>query len=286
MTEPTQRSAAYFDLDKTILATSTTLAMGAPMRRSGMISTWSLARGIIAQLPYLVAGADEAQSARLMNQLAQLSAGNSRHQLEGVVEEALHTAIEPAIYAEALDLVEMHHQAGQDVVVVSASLREMVEPVARLIGADRCAATEMEVDDAGLYTGKIAHSLLHNAKVEAIVQDAAEHHLNLEKSWAYSDSISDLPMLELVGQPMAVNPDRELREIAQERGWPVRDFTRPVALRQAWAAPEVRLPELPEFKTWEGSLPRLSAGQSVLLGVAGLALAAGTAYWLVRRRGR
>lgn len=232
-----RRQAAYFDLDKTVLATSTTLAMGDPMRRSGLISTTALARGVVAQLPYLLIGADEAQGERLMNQLARLSTGVERSRLQEVVAQAMSTAIEPAVYTEALDLIEAHRRAGHDVVIVSGSAEEMVEPIAALVGADRSVASRMEVDGQGRFTGRISRSLLHGAKVEALDADARAHGIDLSASWAYSDSVSDLPMLQAVGHPVAVNPDRDLRRRAQEEGWPVRDFQRPVTLRRLLPSP-------------------------------------------------
>ena len=160
-----RRAAAYFDLDKTILATSSTWALGSPMRRSGLISSRALAHGLIAQLPYLLMGAGTRHSTNLMEHLALMSTGISRRDLVDVVEGALSTAIEPAVYAEALDLIEAHHRAGHDVVVVSASISEMVAPIARLVGADRAIATHMEMGEDGLFTGRIARSMLHSEKV-------------------------------------------------------------------------------------------------------------------------
>ena len=231
------RAAAYFDLDKTILATSSTWALGTPMRRSGLISSRALAYGLIAQIPYLLVGAGTQRSSSLMEHLALMSAGISRRDLVEVVEGALATAIEPAVYAEALDLIQAHHEAGHDVVIVSASVEEMVEPVAALVGADRAVATQMETDAEGRFTGAIARSLLHGAKVEALEADAAAHGIDLAASWAYSDSVSDLPMLQAVGHPVAVNPDRELRHHATQTGWMVRDFQRPLTLRRPLAPP-------------------------------------------------
>ncbi|VEG29162.1 HAD family hydrolase [Actinomyces howellii] len=274
-----QRTAAYFDLDKTILATSTTLALGTPMRRSGIISTASLARGVVAQLPYLLVGADEDHTARLMTHLARMSAGVERDRFQEVVREALATAIAPAVYAEALDLIEAHRRAGHDIVVVSASGAEMVEPIAELVGADRAVATRMEVDEQGRFTGRIAHSLLHGAKVDALTADAAAHDISLERSWAYSDSISDQPMLEAVGHPVAVNPDRELRRLAADSGWPVRDFTRPVDLRHPFQPPR------PWATTGACHLPRPS-GAVVALSVGiviGVSALVGTAAYLALR---
>lgn len=266
------RAAAYFDLDKTVLATSTTFALGSPMRRSGLISTTALARGLVAQLPYLLMGADEDQTTRLMNQLAQLSAGLERSKLMELVREALTTSIESAVYSEALDLIEAHHRAGHDVIIVSASIEEMVGPVAELVGADRAVATRMEVDEEGRFTGLIERSLLHGAKVEALHEDAAAYGIDLSRSWAYSDSISDRPMLEAVGHPVAVNPDRELRRLATQEKWPVRDFERPVALRAPWQVLEV------------SALDSSARGPILFSTLTLLAVAATTAFLAARRR--
>ena len=261
------RAAAYFDLDKTILATSSTWALGTPMRRSGLISSRALAYGLIAQIPYLLVGAGTQRSSSLMEHLALMSAGISRRDLVEVVEGALTTAIEPAVYAEALDLVEGHRRAGHDVVVVSASISEMVAPIARLVGADRAVATHMEVGEDGLFTGRISRSMLHSEKVVALHEDATAHGIDPARCWAYSDSISDEPMLSAVGHPVAVNPDRDLRRLAQERDWPVRDFARPVRLRPRWEPPS------------------LSTRASMITHVAGVLAVGGTAAWLVARHG-
>lgn len=230
------RTAAYFDLDKTILATSAALALGEPMRRSGLISRTAVARGVVVQLPYLLVGVDTPQATRIMERLARMLSGISRSELRQVVDGALGSAIEPACYAEALHLIAAHQQAGHDVVVVSASTSEIVEPVARMVGARRAVATRLEVDPQGRFTGRIERSLLHEQKVVALQEDAAAHGIDLERSWAYSDSVSDEPMLRAVGHPVAVNPDRDLRRLAAREGWPVRDFARPVRLR-SWSPP-------------------------------------------------
>ncbi|AYD90561.1 HAD-IB family hydrolase [Actinomyces sp. 2119] len=270
--QDTGRPAAYFDLDKTILATSTAFALSTPMHRSGLLSTVALARGVVAQLPYLLIGAGASRTNRLMDRLATLTAGVPRRRLQEVVEGALATAIEPAVYAEALDLIAGHRQAGHDVVVVSASLAEIVEPVARVLGADRAVATTLEVDADGRFTGRIRRRLLHEEKSRALMEDAQTHGVDLTRSWAYSDSSSDEPMLTAVGHPVAVNPDRSLRRLAESRGWPVRDFERPVTLRTTWQS---RWPALPRPR---GPLPSALAGSLCVLATAG------TTAWLVARR--
>ena len=202
-----------------------------------------------------------------------LSAGVERADMQAVVRDALATVIEPAVYAEALDLVEAHHRAGHDVVIVSASVIEVVEPIATLIGADRAVATRLETDAEGRFTGRVERSLLHGAKVEALEEDTAEHGIDLARSWAYSDSISDRPMLEAVGHPVAVNPDRELRRLAEQLDWPVRDFERPVNLRRP-LQPTIPRPNLAPVRAIPSAvLPlrwELVVNTGVLTGVAAL----------------
>jgi phosphoserine phosphatase len=120
---------------------------------------------------------------------------------------------------------------------VSASGTEVVEPIGELLGADGVVATQMEIVD-GRYTGEIDYYAYGANKAEALRRLAEEHHYDLARSYAYSDSVTDLHMLEAVGHPFAVNPDRELRREANTRGWPVLVFTRPVALRSRMRLPQ------------------------------------------------
>src|SRR5690606_17799729 len=144
--------------------------------------------------------------------------------------ETLHLHIEPTVYAEAVALIEEHHAAGEDVVIVSASGSEVVEPIAALLGADHVVATQMEVAD-GRYTGEIAFYAYGENKATAVRELAEKQGYDLTACTAYSDSVTDTPMLEAVGTAFVVNPDRSLRKLAAERGWGTLTFVRPVALR-------------------------------------------------------
>jgi len=134
-----------------------------------------------------------------------------------------------------------HHLAGQRVYLVSASPEEIVLPMAELLGADGAVCSRAEIDDEGLYTGRMAFFADGNHKAEAIQELAQRMDLDLRASTAYTDSATDLPMLELVGRPVAVNPDRTLARLARERGWELCQFTKPVRLRDraVTAAPMV-----------------------------------------------
>jgi HAD superfamily hydrolase (TIGR01490 family) len=127
--------------------------------------------------------------------------------------------LRPLVYAESLDLVERHRKRGEPVYIVSATLQEIVEAIADDLGFDGALGTVCEVVD-GKYTGKAIRALHAEAKADCI----RSLDYDLEASTAYSDSHTDLPFLEAVGHPVAVNPDRRLRRIAESRGWPIMQF--------------------------------------------------------------
>jgi HAD superfamily hydrolase (TIGR01490 family) len=223
--------AAFFDLDKTIISRSSSLALSRPLYRAGMVSRGQLLRGAYAQLVYLLVGADEDKMERLKEGMLALTKGWDRTQVEALVRDVLFDVIDPYVYQEALDLIALHRSEGRRIYVVSSSPEEVVRPLAAHFGASGVIATRAEVDDQGRYTGGLAFYAYGDQKAEAIRELAERLGMDLEGSYAYSDSITDLPMLEVVGNPVAVNPDKELRRESEERGWQVRDFRRPVRLR-------------------------------------------------------
>ena len=257
------RPAAFFDLDKTIIAKSSTLAFSRPFYAGGLISRGSVLRSAYAQFVYLVGGADHDQMEKMRAYLSNLSAGWDVQTVRDIVADTLHHIVDPLVYDEAVSLIEEHQLAGRDVVIVSASGTEVVEPIGEMLGADAVIATRMEIAE-GKYTGEIDFYAYAANKATAIEALAHERGYDLSRSYAYSDSVTDVHMLEIVGHPSAVNPDRELRRIAASRGWPVLWFNRPVALHR-----RVRLPS---------SRPTLAA---IALGTAA---SVGTAVYLAARR--
>ena len=230
------RAAAFFDLDKTIIAKSSSLAFSKPFQAGGLISRRAMLRSAYAQFVYLVGGADHDQMEKMRHFMSQLCAGWDVQVVRDIVAETLHDIVDPLVYEEAVELIEMHHLAGREVVIVSASGTEVVEPIGELLGADSVIATRLEVED-GRYTGEIATYMYAEEKALAIRELAEIKGWDLADCFAYSDSVTDVPMLEEVGHPHAVNPDRELRRKAVERGWPVLVFEKPVALRSRVAVP-------------------------------------------------
>jgi HAD superfamily hydrolase (TIGR01490 family) len=223
--------AAFFDLDKTVISKSSSLVLTRPMYRAGLVSRSALVKGAYAQIVYLLMGADEKKMGRLKDSLLALSRGWEQGQVEEVVREALIELIDPFIYQEALDLMELHRSENRAVFIVSSSPEEVVRPLAEHLGEVRVIATRAQIVD-GKYTGELDFFCAGAGKAEAIREIAEREGIDLSGSYAYSDSVSDLPMLEEVGNTVAVNPDRDLRKVAEERGWQIRDFRRPVRLRR------------------------------------------------------
>ncbi len=252
----TAPTAAFFDLDKTIIAKSSTLAFSKPFQAGGLISRRAVLRSTYAQFVYLVGGADHDQMEKMRAFMSQLCAGWDVATVREIVAETLHHVVDPLVYDEAVSLIEEHHRAGRDVVIVSTSGSEVVEPIGAMLGADHVVATLLEVVD-GCYTGEISYYAYAEEKARAVAALAEEHGYDLARSFGYSDSVTDVPMLEVVGSPHAVNPDRELRRLAAARGWPVLHFDRPVALR-------TRIP-LPPAKP---ALAALALGTVVAVGGA------------------
>jgi HAD superfamily hydrolase (TIGR01490 family) len=251
------RVAAFFDLDKTIIATSSSAAFSKPFYAGGLITRGDVLRSAYAHLLFMTGNADADQTERMRKHLSELATGWEVSKVQQIVAETVHELIDPYVYAEAVDLIAEHHELGHDVVIVSASGAELVDPIATVLGADHVIATRMAIDE-GRYTGEIEFYAYGEQKAAAVHELAAARGYDLSRSYAYSDSITDAPMLGAVGHGFAVNPDRHLRRTAVENGWGVLTFSRPVALRHALGPP------------------------TAILAVSGV-LAAMAAAWLLRR---
>jgi HAD superfamily hydrolase (TIGR01490 family) len=262
MAAPLLRTAAFFDLDKTIIAKSSAMAFSKPFQAGGLISRRAVLRSAYAQFVYVVGGADHDQMEKMRHFMSQLVGGWDVATVREIVADTLHNVVDPLVYDEAVTLIEQHKLAGRDIVIVSTSGTEVVEPVGAMLGADIVVASRLEEVD-GKYTGQIEYYAYAEEKARAILELAADRGYDLDRSYAYSDSATDVPMLEVVGHAHAVNPDKELRKVAAANGWPILVFTKPVALRS-------RVPAKPTL---------------AVLAVGG-AVAVGGALWANARRKR
>lgn len=249
------KAAAFFDLDKTIIARSSTLVFGRTFMRDGLLSPTTVLKGLYAQAVYQLVGADHAKMEQMRRAVLDLTTGWEAERVRRLVLETMEEVVAPLVYQEALDLFEEHRSAGRDLWIVSSSGEEIVVPFAGFLGIGNVIATRSGVDDEGRYDGTLEFYAYAANKATAIRQVAEARGYDLADCYAYSDSITDLPMLMAVGNPTAVNPDRELRAAAEAMGWPTRFFASPVSIRD-------RLPHLqrPRNEVLVGALTALAAG--------------------------
>ena len=217
------RAAAFFDLDRTLIRRSSALALAGAFRRHGVIGRRQLATAAFWQLLFVLRGASAERVRKASEEGPALLRGFRQDQRRALVATALEPTLLPLVHREAVELAREHQAREEPVYVVSSTLQEIVDALAADLGFDGAIGMVCEVED-GTYTGR-AERVCHGVeKALAVRELAALEGLDLAESTAYSDSASDLPFLESVGHPVAVNPDRGLRRIAAERGWPVRTF--------------------------------------------------------------
>jgi len=217
-------AAAFFDLDRTLLRRSSALALAGSFRERGLISRTQLAKAAAWQLLFVLRGASHNAVRRVAEDGLLVLRGHTPEEIRELVAQAMEPVLRPLVYAEPLHIVEQHRARGEPVYIVSATLQEIVDAIAEDLGFDGALGTICEVKD-GKYTGRALRALHAENKVTAV----RELGFDLEESTAYTDSHTDLPLLEAVGHPVAVNPDRALRRIAAARDWPVLEFQRRAA---------------------------------------------------------
>jgi HAD superfamily hydrolase (TIGR01490 family) len=212
-------AAAFFDLDRTLLRRSSALALAPVFRARGLISRRMVAKAAAWQLLFMLRGASHEAVRRASEDGLLILRGYTPDEMRALVAESMEQILRPLVYAESLDLVERHRRRNEPVFIVSATLQEIVQAIADDLGFDGALGTVCEVVD-GAYTGNAIRALHAEAKADCI--RSLDH--DLAASTAYSDSHTDLPFLEAVGHPVAVNPDRTLRKVAAARDWPILEF--------------------------------------------------------------
>lgn len=217
-------AAAFFDLDRTLLRRSSALALAGSFRERGLISRGQLLQAAAWQLLFVARGASHEAVRRAAEDGLRVLAGYRPEELRELVADAMEPVLRPLVYAEPLRLVEQHRERGERVFVVSATLQEIAEAIADELGFDGALGTICEVEE-GRYTGRALRALHAEAKADCLRAVAEREGFDLSACTAYSDSHTDLAFLEAVGHPFAVNPDRALRRVAVDRGWPVLEFS-------------------------------------------------------------
>lgn len=220
--------AAFFDLDKTVIVKSSLVALGPELHARGLLHRRTLIRAGVAQLWFQRFGADERRLDKVRDTVLKITRGWDRDEVRLLVKETLSEVIEPLIYAEALDLIDHHLAEGEEVYLVSSAPAEIVEPFAELLGITGAISSKALIDENGKFTGEMEFFALGANKAVAMCELATQRGIDLTESYAYTDSETDVPMLQVVGHPFAVNADRQLTRIAHENEWPLLTFSHPV----------------------------------------------------------
>ena len=216
-------AAAFFDLDRTVIRRSSVLALAGSFRRRGLITRIDLVKSAFWQVLFVLRGASAERVRSAAEDGMKILEGFSVEEMQHLVGDAMETVLRPLVYQEPLRLVDRHRALGEPVYIVSATLQEIVQHIADDLGFDGAIGSTCEIVD-GKYTGRTLRAAHGEGKAQALRDLASAQGLDLYRSTAYSDSYSDVPFLEAVGHPVAANPDRKLRRIAAERGWPVVRF--------------------------------------------------------------
>ncbi len=218
------RAAAFFDLDKTLMAGSSGMQFARVATRHGVVGRRQLASWAVEHLRYRLRGTTDERTNEVLRAAQELIAGVPARSVERMNPEVM-AAILPRVYPQMLDEVYAHQDAGRATFIVSAAGNGVVEPLAAVLGMDGGIGTSYEIGEEGTFTGRFSGPFVYGpGKVEAMETFAAEHCIDLAESFAYSDSVSDLPMLRAVGHPVVVNPDPPLAELAREEGWQTMRF--------------------------------------------------------------
>ncbi len=219
------RAAAFFDLDRTLISGASAFAFGVAAWRKGMVPAHELLRNATGALIFRVIGDSDERSEATRDRILQAVTGQRVEDLVALGDEVVPRLL-AKVRTEARSLLDMHAEAGRDRYIVSASAQELISRLAAELGLEGGIGTRSEIID-GQYTGQLEGPFVYGVgKAEAVEKLAAERGYDVRLSYAYSDSSSDLPLLELVGHPVAVNPDRALESIAHQRGWPTVEFSR------------------------------------------------------------
>jgi HAD superfamily hydrolase (TIGR01490 family) len=217
-------SAAFFDLDRTLISGSSAFTLALEARKAGLVPNAAFARDAVSALAFKLLGADDDTSDEVRDRILGAVKGMRQSDLQGLNAEVLPRLL-ARLRPEARRLLDRHRRAGRDTFIVSAAPQEIVEPLAHSLGMTSGVGTRSRVAD-GVYTGELDGPFCYGVgKVEAITELARWNGYELAQCYAYSDSASDLPMLEAVGHPVAVNPDGKLDRHARRHGWPIVIFS-------------------------------------------------------------
>lgn len=218
---------AFFDIDNTIMRGASIYHLARGLFARKILSATDLANFAIAQGKFLTYGSENlSDMARITENALSFVTGRTVQEVTSLSEEIFDEIMADKIWPGTVQLAHMHRAAGHQVWLVSAAPIELANIIATKLGLSGAIATVSEIEN-GIYTGKLKNPPMHGEqKALAVTHLAKEHKINLDHSFAYSDSSNDIPLLNSVGNPTAVNPDSALRNHASANNWPVHDFRR------------------------------------------------------------
>jgi HAD superfamily hydrolase (TIGR01490 family) len=215
--------AAFFDLDRTLMAGSSAYHFGRAMYKAGQMSRRQIGRDAIDQIRFRLEGATDAAVNVLLDRVLEGIKGRRVVDLRRLTPDVL-AGILPRVYPQMLEVVREHQDAGRPAYIATAASQPAAEILAQALVMDGAIGTRWEIED-GVYTGRLDGPFAYGeGKASRLREFAAGEGIDLAQSWAYTDAASDLPMLEAVGHPVAVNPDAELAEVAKREGWDILRF--------------------------------------------------------------
>ncbi len=215
------RGAAFFDLDKTLMQGSSGFQFARAVREAGMISRRQLVSDAMANVRFRLRGAGDDEAEALRVRIATSLEGVRVRDLERLGVRAMQRIL-PRLYPKMLTIAYAHQDAGRPAYIVTAAAQGMAEVLARVMTFDGALGSALGEVEQGVYTGRTTGAFLYGgAKAVAIQQLAAREGFDLSACYAYSDSVSDAPMLRAVGHPVVVNPDADLEQLAREEGWEI-----------------------------------------------------------------
>ena len=220
--------AAFFDLDKTVIAKSSLVALGPELHARGMLRRRTLIWGVFSHLLFVRFGANDEKLNKIRESVLKVTKGWDHDEVRALVAETINDVIEPLIYDEALELIDHHLAEGDEVWLVSMAPAEIVEPFAELLGITGAISSRAEIDEEGKFTGNMLFFAQGENKAVAVRELCEQRGIDLSDCYAYSDSETDVPMLQVVGHAFAVNPDRQLAKVAHDESWPILSFNHPV----------------------------------------------------------
>ena len=222
---PDEPGAAFFDLDRTLMAGSSAFQFGRAAYKAGLVNRRALARDAWENVLFRLRGSTDAGTDKLRERIGQLLEGVRVRDLQRLAPDVL-AGVLPRLYPRMLAIAYEHQDAGRPIFICTAASQEMAELMAIVLTFDGAVGSVSEVVD-GQYTGRPGGPFTYReGKAQAIRELAEREGIDLAESYAYSDSESDLPMLRAVGHPVAVNPDGPLARVARDEGWDVLRFDR------------------------------------------------------------